>query len=71
MIKANYCSMIFQSNFNRYNAELDRTRSASLRSFVAGFARLGFLRVGAHAPTPRHALPSVGFSGFSNRICCF
>ena len=56
MIKANDRSMLFQTNFNRYSAELVRTRSASLRSFVAGFARLGFLRVGACAPTPRHAL---------------
>lgn len=32
MIKANYRSMIFQTNFNRYSAELVRTISASLRS---------------------------------------
>jgi hypothetical protein len=34
MIKANDRSMIFQTNFSRYFAELDRTRSASLRSSV-------------------------------------
>ena len=34
MIKANYRSMLFQKNFNRYSAELVRTRSASLRSLV-------------------------------------
>lgn len=39
MIKANYSRIIFQKNFNRYSAELVRTRfaslrSASLRSFV-------------------------------------
>ena len=64
MMKVNDCSMIFQTNFNRYNAELVRTRSAPLRSFVAGFARLGFLRVGACAPTPRPALRSASGSAF-------
>lgn len=58
MIKVNYCSMIFQKNFNRYSAELVRTRSASLRSASLRFAPLRSaslrylsLRAGAYAPT--------------------